>query len=144
MFPTHSLIRRHRLRHFLFPEGGDYVVLTKKLHKDSGRKAVDIKKAEKRSQRKRRRRTAILKMADREETPAAGSSGNQPSDKPEKAKFDVTIEIRRDTLAEDLSKLEDPALEAYVPADGTILPTTKSYGRRGNHGFRCAEQSLQR
>ncbi len=132
---------------FSVSEGGDYVVLTKKLHKDSGKKAVDIKKAEKEAQDQKDKNSGSENTGS-DETSGSGSSGNQPSDKPEKAKFDVTIEIRCDTLAEDLSKLEDPALEAYVPADGTILPTTKVTVEEGTTVFDvlnrvCRDKNIQ-
>lgn len=132
---------------FSVSEGGDYVVVTKKLHKDSGKKAVDIEKAEKEAKMQKDKNIGSGNTGSDENTDS-GSSGNQPSKKPEKMKFDVTIEIRCDTLAEDLSKLEDPALEAYVPADGTILPKTKVTVEEGTTVFDvlnrvCRDKNIQ-
>ena len=106
---------------FSVEEGGDYVVLTKKIHKDA-KKTVDIKKAEKDVEEMKERGPS--KDSDQSNNTGNGG-GSSPATIPEEKKISVSIEIRCDTLANDLSKLEDPALEAYVPSDGTILPTTK-------------------
>jgi len=52
-------------------------------------------------------------------------SSNQQQEKPADHKITVSLTIRCDTLAADLSKLRDKALEAYVPADGIILSLPK-------------------
>lgn len=113
-------------------EGGDYVVLTKKIHKASDKGKVDIEEAEKEAEEK-----------------SQSSDGKQPADsKEEEKEIAVTIEIRCDTLAADLSKLEDPALESYVPADGTILATTEVKVKPGATVFDvlnkvCRDRNIQ-
>lgn len=47
----------------------------------------------------------------------------------------VTMEIRCDTLSDDLSKLERPELADYIPEDGTILPPTEYRGTTENTVF---------
>ncbi|MGN0658472.1 MAG: DUF4430 domain-containing protein [Emergencia sp.] len=114
---------------FTVSEGGDYVVLTTRMHEDSD-KAVDISDAEKKAK--------AAESGEGESTAggSGGQSGNsgssQPADKPAAEDIEVTVEIRCDTLAADLSKLEDPALEAYVPSDGTILGSTKVKVEKGS------------
>lgn len=112
---------------FDLSEGGDYVVLTKKIHKDA-KKSVDIKKAEKEA--KDDKKTSSSKDDTGSNDNSGGSSS--PATTPEEKNIAVSIEIRCDTLANDLSKLEDPALEAYVPSDGTILATTKVTVKKGS------------
>ena len=56
-----------------------------------------------------------------EKNPAIKEESNTPASKPASDKITVSLTIRCDTLASDLSKLRDKALEAYVPADGVIL-----------------------
>lgn len=124
---------------FSVSEGGDYVVLTKKLHKDEKKKTVNIKEAEKEAEKEKESGSSGTGGAD---------SGSSPSAKPEPEEISVTIEIRCDTLAQDLSKLEDPALTAYVPADGTILRTTKVKVKEGTTVFDvlnrvCRDKNIQ-
>lgn len=47
----------------------------------------------------------------------------------------VTLEIRCDTLSNDMSKLETPGLEGYIPEDGVILPPTEYKGTTDNTVF---------
>jgi len=51
--------------------------------------------------------------------------------KPEDDYITVSLTIRCDTLAADLSKLRDKALEAYVPADGIILSLSEVKAKKG-------------
>ena len=138
---------------FTVKEGGDYVILTKKLHQD-GKKTVDIEKAEKEA--------AETEAESSEKNSGSGSvsdsnndgggsnqnGGSSPAAKPDSDNITVTIEIRCDTLAQDLSKLEDPALKAYVPSDGTILSRTKVTVKPGSTVFDvlnkvCRDKNIQ-
>lgn len=47
----------------------------------------------------------------------------------------VTLEIRCDTLSQDMSKLENPAIEEYIPRDGVILKKTTYKGTTENTVF---------
>lgn len=47
----------------------------------------------------------------------------------------VTLEIRCDTLSQDMSKLENPAIEEYIPKDGVILKKTTYKGTTENTVF---------
>jgi len=56
--------------------------------------------------------------------------------KPEVAQpVTVTLEIRCDTLSQDMSKLQTPGLEDYIPEDGVILPPTQYKGTTDNTVF---------
>lgn len=39
--------------------------------------------------------------------------------------IEVSLEIRCDSISQDMDRLEDPTLAEYVPEDGVILPETK-------------------
>lgn len=119
---------------FEVSEGGDYVVLTKKMHKE-GKKTVDIEKAEKQAEKEKSSPDKKSGSASDSSGSDSGNSSAAPVEKPAVKTIGVTIEIRCDTLAQDLSKLENPALEAYVPADGTILPKTKVKVKQGSTVF---------
>ena len=112
---------------FSVEEGGDYVVLTKKIHEDT-KKTVDIKKAEKAAEENK---AGSSSKAPGKDNAGNSGSGSSPATMPQDKDITVSIEIRCDTLANDLSKLEDPALEAYVPSDGTILAATKVTVKKG-------------
>lgn len=136
---------------FSVSEGGDYVIVTKKMHKDK-KKALDIEKLEEKAQKdaeNKGEKTGSKKDGSSASSNQGGStSKDNPSDKPEEKNITVSIEIRCDTLARDLSKLEDPALEAYVPSDGTILPTTKVTVKEGSTVFDvlnkvCRDKNIQ-
>lgn len=47
----------------------------------------------------------------------------------------VTVSIDCSTLAADMSKLEDAALEDYVPSDGVILPPTEVKIEEGESAY---------
>lgn len=117
---------------FSVEEGGDYVVLLKKVHKEQKEEPSEPVEPEE---------EVIEEPQDdpvvEEEEPVAEEEDDEsdepqaeepvveeeePVDKPEEdTTITVSISILCDTLAADLSKLRDPALEAYVPADGVIL-----------------------
>ena len=117
-------------------------------------KTVDIEKAEKEA--------AETEAESSEKNSGSGSvsdsnndgggsnqnGGSSPAAKPDSDNITVTIEIRCDTLAQDLSKLEDPALKAYVPSDGTILSRTKVTVKPGSTVFDvlnkvCRDKNIQ-
>lgn len=122
---------------FSVSEGGDYVIVTKKMHKDGKKKALDIEKLEEEAKKDADSKggNGSKKSDGNTSNNGGNTSGDNPSKKPEAKDITVSIEIRCDTLAEDLSKLENPALEAYVPADGTILATTKVTVKEGSTVF---------
>ncbi|MEY8364623.1 DUF4430 domain-containing protein [Anaerovoracaceae bacterium 41-7] len=123
---------------FSVSEGGDYVIVTKKMHKDGKKKKLDIEELEEEAQQDAESndgKTGDKKGSSSSSNKNGNSSNDNPSDKPESKNITVSIEIRCDTLAQDLSKLENPALEAYVPSDGTILPTTKVTVKEGSTVF---------
>ena len=47
----------------------------------------------------------------------------------------VTLEIRCDTLSQDMDRLENPAIKDYIPADGVILKKTTYKGTTDNTVF---------
>ncbi len=116
---------------FRVSEGGDYVIVTKKMHKDSKKEVLDIEELEEKAQKSAESKDDGSASSDQ----GGSTAGDNPSDKPEEKNITVSIEIRCDTLAQDLSKLENPALEAYVPSDGTILPTTSVTVKEGSTVF---------
>jgi FtsZ-interacting cell division protein ZipA len=59
--------------------------------------------------------------AETPEKEPAKKPAEEQQTKPADDTITVSLTIRCDTLAADLSKLRDKALEAYVPADGMIL-----------------------
>ena len=72
---------------------------------------------------------------DNQKDPTASNGGNESLKPEEPEPVTVTIEIRCDTLAEDKSKLENPAIEEYIPDDGVILPKTTYQGTTENTVF---------
>ena len=47
----------------------------------------------------------------------------------------VTLEIRCDTLSQDMDRLENPAIKDYIPTDGVILKKTTYKGTTDNTVF---------
>lgn len=68
--------------------------------------------------------------SDVEKEPAE-TPEKEPAKKPADDTITVSLTIRCDTLAADLSKLRDKALEAYVPADGMILSLSEVKVKKG-------------
>ncbi|MGC2873705.1 DUF4430 domain-containing protein [Ihubacter sp. mB4P-1] len=120
---------------FSVSEGGDYVIVTKKMHKDGKKKTLDIEELEEKAEKEKDSNSDGKNNKPSSSNQGGNSGKNDPSDKPEPANITVSIEIRCDTLAQDPSKLENPALEAYVPSDGTILPVTKVTVKEGSTVF---------
>ncbi|MGN0734089.1 MAG: DUF4430 domain-containing protein [Emergencia sp.] len=72
---------------------------------------------------------------DNSEDFTASNGGNSVL-KPDKPKpVTVTLEIRCDTLSSDMSKLENPAIEKYIPKDGIILTKSTYKGTTENTVF---------
>ena len=72
---------------------------------------------------------------DNSEDFTASNGGNAALRPKEPKPVTVTLEIRCDTLSSDMSKLENPALEDYIPADGTILAKSTYKGTTDNTVF---------
>lgn len=133
---------------FSVSEGGDYVVLTKKMHESKDDKVVDIEEEEQKVEAAKKAGKTGGSGGSSSGNASGGSGGTQSPAEPAAKNIDVTIEIRCDTLASDLSKLENPALESYIPADGTILPTTKVTVEEGTTVFDvlnkvCRDKGIQ-
>ncbi|MGN0735524.1 MAG: DUF4430 domain-containing protein [Anaerovoracaceae bacterium] len=72
---------------------------------------------------------------DNSEDFTASNGGNAALRPKEPKPVTVTLEIRCDTLSSDMSKLENPALEDYIPEDGTILAKSTYKGTTDNTVF---------
>ena len=72
---------------------------------------------------------------DNSEDFTASNGGNAALRPKEPKPVTVTLEIRCDTLSSDMSKLENPAIEDYIPADGTILARSTYKGTTDNTVF---------
>ena len=72
---------------------------------------------------------------DNSEDFTASNGGNAALRPKEPKPVTVTLEIRCDTLSSDMSKLENPAIEDYIPADGTILAKSTYKGTTDNTVF---------
>lgn len=76
------------------------------------------------------------------------NKGKVGNNEKENKTITVSIEIRCDNLSEDLSKLENPALEKYVPKDGIILKKNKVKIKQGGTVFDvlnkvCRDHNIQ-
>ena len=72
---------------------------------------------------------------DNSEDFTASNGGNAALRPKETKPVTVTLEIRCDTLSSDMSKLENPAIEDYIPEDGTILAKSTYKGTTDNTVF---------
>ena len=72
---------------------------------------------------------------DNSEDFTASNGGNAALRPKEPKPVTVTLEIRCDTLSSDMSKLENPAIEDYIPEDGTILAKSTYKGTTDNTVF---------
>ena len=72
---------------------------------------------------------------DNSEDFTASNGGNAALRPKEPKPVTVTLEIRCDTLSSDMSKLENPAIEDYIPVDGTILAKSTYKGTTDNTVF---------
>ena len=72
---------------------------------------------------------------DNSEDFTASNGGNAALRPKDPKPVTVTLEIRCDTLSSDMSKLENPAIEDYIPEDGTILAKSTYKGTTDNTVF---------
>ena len=72
---------------------------------------------------------------DNSSDPTASNQGNAALRPKVAQPVTVTLEIRCDTLSSDMSKLQTPGLENYIPEDGVILPPTVYKGTTDNTVF---------
>ena len=72
---------------------------------------------------------------DNDEDFTASNGGNAALKPKEPKPVTVTLEIRCDTVSSDMSKLENPAIKDYIPADGVILAKTTYKGTTDNSVF---------
>ena len=112
-------------------------------------KDKDEKEAEKDTKTEKPKTAAELKFSEEEKEKltaeeikvdnsddfTASNAGNV-SLKPKVPKpVTVTLEIRCDTLSQDMDRLENPAIKDYIPEDGTILAKTTYKGTTDNTVF---------
>ena len=132
---------------FVVEEGGDYVVLTEKIHKDKKQVAVETEDDEDDGSADASQASDVSTTENADDGEAdtdddadkpvseeneASKDDDEPVVTPEESEtIKVSIDIRCDTLAADLSKLRDPALESYVPTDGCILSLTDVEVKKG-------------
>ena len=96
-----------------------------------GQKASDLKFTE---EEKKDLDSEDIKV-DNSDDPTASNGGNAAL-RPEKEEpVTVTLEIRCDTLSNDMDRLENPAIKDYIPKDGVILERTTYKGTTNNTVF---------
>ena len=87
------------------------------------------------SEEEKEKLTAEEIKVDNSDDFTASNAGNV-SLKPKVPKpVTVTLEIRCDTLSQDMDRLENPAIKDYIPEDGTILAKTTYKGTTDNTVF---------
>lgn len=79
--------------------------------------------------------TAQEAAVDNSENPMASNKGNVNLKPKNPEPVTVTLEIRCDTLSENMEYLETPALKDWIPEDGTILARTEYKGTTDNTVF---------
>lgn len=99
--------------------------------KDDKKTAADLKFTE---EEKEKLSAEDIKV-DNSDDPTASNAGNIALKPKEPEPVTVTLEIRCDTLSNDMSKLENPAIEEYIPTDGVILEKTTYKGTTDNTVF---------
>lgn len=72
---------------------------------------------------------------DSSDDPTASNAGNVALKPKNPESVTVTLEIRCDTLSNNMDKLENPAIEDYIPKDGIILEKTTYKGTTDNTVF---------
>lgn len=72
---------------------------------------------------------------DNSDDPTASNAGNAALKPKVPEPVTVTLEIRCDTLSNDMDRLENPAIEEYIPKDGVILERTTYKGTTDNTVF---------
>ena len=79
--------------------------------------------------------TAQEAAVDNSQNPTASNKGNVNLKPEEPQPVTVTLEIRCDTLSQNMDYLETPALEDWIPEDGVILARTEYKGTTDNTVF---------
>ena len=113
---------------------------------DADAKDKDGKKAEKDAKAEKPKTAAELKFSEEEKEKltaeeikvdnsddfTASNAGNVSLKPKDPKPVTVTLEIRCDTLSQDMDRLENPAIKDYIPEDGTILAKTTYKGTTDN------------
>ncbi len=81
------------------------------------------------------KRTAEEAAVDNSEDFTASNKGNVALKPKEAQPVTVTLEIRCDTLSENMDYLETPSIADYIPEDGVILAKTEYKGTTDNTVF---------
>ncbi len=121
---------------------------------DSGDKSSDGKKEDKNAEKndtgmKETKKASDLKFTEEEKKNldskdikvdnsddfTASNGGNAALRPKNPEPVTVTLEIRCDTLSNDMDRLENPAIKDYIPKDGTILAKTTYKGTTDNTVF---------
>ncbi len=100
-----------------------------------GNIAVDSQTQMEEDQEEAKDMTAQELSVDNSDDPTASNGGNQAYKPDTPEPVTVTISIRCDTLSQDMSQLENPAIKDYIPEDGAILNTTTYQGTTDNTVF---------
>ena len=103
--------------------------------KAEGAKETQAEKLSKLSDEEKEKIDPSDAKVDNSEDFTASNGGNEVLKPKEPKPVTVTLEIRCDTLSSDMSKLENPAIEEYIPKDGTILAKTTYNGTTENTVF---------
>ena len=103
--------------------------------KAEGAKETQAEKLSKLSDEEKEKIDPSDAKVDNSEDFTASNGGNAALRPKEPKPVTVTLEIRCDTLSSDMSKLENPAIEDYIPADGTILERSTYKGTTDNTVF---------
>ena len=102
---------------------------------DSKTEKTKNKATKKYTEAEKKKLTAKDIKVDNSKDFTASNNGNAAL-KPAKAEnVTVTLEIRCDTLSNDMSKLENSAIKDYIPQDGVILKKTTYKGTTDNTVF---------
>ena len=103
--------------------------------KAEGAKETQAEKLSKLSDEEKEKTNPSDIKVDNSEDFTASNGGNEVLKPKEPKPVTVTLEIRCDTLSSDMSKLENQAIEEYIPKDGTILAKTTYNGTTENTVF---------
>ena len=114
---------------------GTEVAEEKSGDKAEGAKETQAEKLSKLSDEEKEKTNPSDIKVDNSEDFTASNGGNEVLKPKEPKPVTVTLEIRCDTLSSDMSKLENQAIEEYIPKDGTILAKTTYNGTTENTVF---------
>ena len=96
---------------------------------------TEVQEEESQPQEPEEKPTAQEAAVDNSQNPTASNKGNVNLKPEEPQPVTVTLEIRCDTLAQNMDYLETPALEDWIPEDGVILARTEYKGTTDNTVF---------